>query len=117
VPGIFDLIDMFPGEQGSQVRTLLSASLAAVVWQQLLPRIDKKGLVLACEVMTATPAVRALIRQDRTCEIPSILQSGRKQGMCTMEQTVKDLVENGYIDPQCVDGKEIESHLSNLFGT
>ncbi len=57
------LIDMFPSEQEKQMRSQLSASLAAVIWQQLIPAAGKKGLVLAAEVMIVIPAIRSLIRQ------------------------------------------------------
>jgi len=92
------LIDMFPPEQHSQIRAQLSASLVGVVWQRLLPRIDQKGLVVACEVMIMTPAIRALIRKANTHEIYSAIQAGRKFGMCTMEYMVASLAEKGLID-------------------
>ena len=92
------LIDMFPAEQHIQMRAQLSASLVGVVWQRLLPRVDQKGLVLACEVMIMTPAIRALIRKANTHEIYSAIQAGRKYGMCTMEHMVAELAERGLID-------------------
>jgi len=91
------LIDMFPSEQEKQIRTQLSASLAAVIWQQLIPSIDKSGLVLACEVLVAIPAVRSLIRQRRVHEIYSVIQTGRKYGMFTMEQALEELIAKGKI--------------------
>jgi len=93
------LIDMFPPEQNMQVRSQLSTSLQAVVWQQLLPRKDGNGLVLACEVLRVIPAVQSLIRAGRIHEICSVMQSGRKFGMSTMEQAMGDLVQQGIIDP------------------
>jgi twitching motility protein PilT len=63
------LIDMFPSEQEKQMRSQLSSSLAAVIWQQLLPAAGKKGLILAAEVMIAIPAIRSLIRQGRIHEV------------------------------------------------
>ena len=96
------LIDLFPGEQGQQIQAQLSASLAAVVWQELLPRKDKDGLMLACEVAIATLAVRALIRQGKTHEMHSVMQAGRKYGMCTMAQYVEDLVQRGLVDGDCL---------------
>ena len=93
------LIDMFPPEQNLQIRAQLSTSLQAVVWQQLLPRKDQEGLILACEVLRVIPAVQALIRAGRVHEICSSMQSGRKHGMCTMEQTIQDLVGKGIIEP------------------
>jgi len=92
------LIDMFPAEQERQIRSQLSVSLAAVIWQQLIPARDKNGLVLACEVMVAIPAVRSLIRQGRLHEICSLLQTGRKHGMFTMDQAIQDLVHRDMVD-------------------
>lgn len=98
------LIDMFPPEQHVQVRSQLSASLKAVTWQQLMPRRDEPGLILACEVLRAIPAVQALIRTGRIHEISSTMQSGRRSGMCTMDQTIADHVQRGLIDPPGENG-------------
>ncbi len=92
------LIDMFPPEQSRQIRTQLSASLAAVIWQQLIPAKEKDSLVLACEVLVAIPAVRALIRQGRVHEIVSLLQTGRKFGMFTMDQSIDELIKQDRVD-------------------
>jgi twitching motility protein PilT len=102
------LIDMFPPEQTQQMRTQLSASLAGVIWQQLLPSKDHKRLHLACEVMMVTPGVRALIMKGNTHEIVSLLQTGRKFGMCTMEQAVNELREKDLIDAACLEVNFVE---------
>jgi len=94
------LIDMFPSEQEKQMRSQLSASLAAVIWQQLIPGADKNSLVLACEVMIAIPAIRSLIRQGRIHEVNSLIQTGRKYGMFTMDQAVEDLIALKKIDQE-----------------
>jgi twitching motility protein PilT len=94
------LIDMFPSEQEKQIRSQLSLSLAAVVWQQLIPARDKKGLVLAAEVMVAIPAIRSLIRQGRIHEVNSLIQTGRKHGMFTMDQAVEELAAQKKIDEE-----------------
>jgi twitching motility protein PilT len=94
------LIDMFPSEQERQIRSQLSVSLAAVIWQQLIPARGREGLVLACEVMVAIPAVRSLIRQGRLHEITSVLQTGRLHGMFTMDQAIKELVEREMVDTE-----------------
>lgn len=93
------LIDMFPPEQHGQIRAQLASSLEAVVWQQLIPRKDGKGLILCCEVLRGVPAVQALIRNGRIHEITSVMQSGRKFGMCAMEQAMQDLVQRNLIEP------------------
>jgi twitching motility protein PilT len=94
------LLDLFPAEQEKQMRSQLSISLAAVIWQQLVPAANKDGLVLACEVLVAIPAIRSLIRQGRIHEIYSLIQTGRKHGMFTMDQAVEDLVARGKIDKE-----------------
>lgn len=94
------LIDLFPSEQEKQMRSQLSVSLAAVIWQQLIPAADKNGLVLACEVMVAIPAIRSLIRQGRIHEVVSLIQTGRKHGMFTMDQAIEDLAAQGRIDKE-----------------
>ena len=98
VPTISRLIDMFPQDQHYQIRSQLSASLVAVVWQQLLPKKDKKGLIPTCEIMSVTPAIRSLIRQGRLHEIYSAIQTGQKIGMCTMEQYVQQLMQEDKLD-------------------
>ena len=91
------LIDMFPPHHVQQIRSQLSSSLAGVVWQQLFSSSDKKKLHLACEVMTVTPAVRALIMNGNTHEIVSLLQTGKKHGMCSMQQSIEWLCEKNLI--------------------
>ena len=94
------LVDLFPTEQEKQIRSQLSASLAAVIWQQLIPMPEKQGLALACEVMVVIPAIRSLIRQGRIHEVYSLIQTGRKHGMFTMDQAVEELVTLGRIDKE-----------------
>ena len=91
------IIDIFPAEQKSQVRSMMSKSLQAVVAQTLLPRKDK-GRVVALEVMIATVAVRNLIREDKIYQIPSIIQSGGKMGMQSLDQHLLTLVTEGKIE-------------------
>lgn len=85
------IVDVFPAHQQQQIRTQLSFSLQAVFCQQLVPRADGRGRVLAAEVMIANSAVRALIRDDKTHQIASIIQTGGKYGMKTMNQGLFDL--------------------------
>jgi twitching motility protein PilT len=116
VASVNRLIDMFPSEQEKQIRTQLSASLAAVIWQQLIPAADKKGLVLACEVLVANPAVRSLIRQRRTHEIYSLIQTGRKYGMFTMEQAVEELIAQGRISKEWFEQNHFEMNGNGKTG-
>ncbi len=85
------IVDVFPAHQQAQIRTQLSFSLQAVFCQQLLPRSGGKGRVLACEVLIANTAVRSLIRDDKAHQINSIIQTGAKLGMKTMNQCLYDL--------------------------
>jgi twitching motility protein PilT len=78
------IIDVFPSSQQPQVRAQLAFVLEGVVTQALLQRSRGKGRILACEIMVATPAIRALIRDDKVHQIYSALQSGKKHGMQTM---------------------------------
>ena len=85
------IIDMFPPHQQQQIRIQFAAVIQAVISQQLLPRIDMPGRILAVEVMIATPAIRNLIREAKTHQIYSIIQTSAKMGMQTMDACLKDL--------------------------
>ena len=91
------IIDVFPPYQQQQVKIQLSGSLQAVVSQQLLPRKDRGGRVLATEIMIATSAVRNLIREQQTEQLPTHMQTGSKYGMHTMDKSLKDLYQRGII--------------------
>jgi twitching motility protein PilT len=91
------IIDIFPAEQKSQIRSMLSESLQAVVAQTLLPRKDK-GRIVALEVMIANIAVRNLIRENKIYQIPSIIQAGGKVGMQSLDQHLLTLVAEGKIE-------------------
>lgn len=91
------IIDVFPSHQQQQVRLQLSASLQGVVSQSLLPRADGGGRVLATEVLTCTPAVRNLIREQAVEQIPTAIQTGIQYGMHTMDSSLKLLYQEGII--------------------
>ena len=88
------IIDVFPSNQQSQVRAQLAFVLEGVVTQTLLQRSRGKGRVMASEIMVATPAIRALIRDDKIHQIYSALQSGKKHGMQTMTDSLYQLYMN-----------------------
>ena len=92
------IIDMFPKEQQAQVRSMLSESLQAVVAQTLLPLKDGNGRVPALEIMIANAAVKNLIREEKTYQIPSVIQSGTKEGMQSLDQSLYNHVMNGLLD-------------------
>jgi len=88
------IIDVFPSNQQSQVRAQLAFVLEGVVTQTLLPKARGRGRVMACEIMVATPAIRALIRDDKIHQIYSSMQSGKKHGMQTMNDALYQLYTN-----------------------
>jgi len=85
------LVDVFPAYQQQQIRTQLSFTLLGVFCQQLVTKADNRGRALAAEIMIATPAVKALIREDKAHQLMSIIQTGGKFGMRTMNQGLCDL--------------------------
>lgn len=91
------IVDSFPPEQQPQIRVMLSESLLGIVAQTLLPRADVPGMVPALEVMIATPPIRNLIRENKTFQIPSIMQTNARHGMMTYETSVKLLLNSGMI--------------------
>jgi len=94
------VIDVFPPHQQQQVRMQLSVNLVAVMSQVLVKRKDAKGRVPAFETMEAVPAVRNLIREAKSHQIASIIQTGSRRGMWTLTQHLADLVIRGVADPE-----------------
>ncbi|HEX3235747.1 MAG TPA: type IV pilus twitching motility protein PilT [Gemmatimonadales bacterium] len=88
------IIDVFPSNQQSQVRAQLAFVLEGVVTQTLLPKARGRGRAMAAEIMIATPAIRALIRDDKIHQIYSAMQSGKKHGMQTMNDSLFQLYTN-----------------------
>lgn len=91
------IIDVFPQESQAQIRVMLSESLRGVVAQALLPREDKPGRCAAIEVMVNTKAISNLIREGKTFQIPSTMQTGRMEGMITQDNAIEDLIKKGWI--------------------
>ena len=91
------IVDVFPAHQQEQIRTQLASSLMAVVTQQLVPKSNKLGRVVAAEVLIVTSAVRNLIREGKTHQIMSAMQAGGQYGMQTMDQSLAMLVKAGQI--------------------
>ncbi len=110
------IIDAFPVAQQNQVRVQLASALMAVVSQQLLRRIDKKGMVAAYEFMVVTPAIANLIRENKTFRIDSAIQTGKKFGMQLLDDHLWSLFEKGWIDAEdmvdkCRDTEAMTSRL------
>ncbi|MDA8336252.1 MAG: type IV pilus twitching motility protein PilT [Peptococcaceae bacterium] len=91
------IVDVFPPNQQQQIKVQLSLSLQAVLVQQLIPRQDGRDRVIAVEVMVATPAARNLIREGKTHQLYTLIQTGTRFGMQTMEMSLKNLVHQGLI--------------------
>lgn len=91
------IIDVFPPHQQQQVRLQLSDCLQGVVSQLLLPRASGVGRVLATEIMTVTPGVRNLIREQSIEQIPTVIQTGSQYGMRSMDKSLKELYQSGII--------------------
>ena len=91
------IIDVFPAEQQGQIRTQLSVALQGIITQQLLPTADGAGRVAACEVLVPTAAVRNLIREGKTHQIYSTMQTGASTGMQTMDAALAGLVRDGKV--------------------
>jgi len=85
------IIDVFPSHQQSQVRAQLAFVLEGIITQTLLPRAKGRGRVMACEILVATPAIRALIRDDKVHQIQSSMQAGKKHGMQTLNDSLYQL--------------------------
>jgi twitching motility protein PilT len=91
------IIDVFPADRQSQIRTMLSESLRAVVSQQLVRRADGNGRIAAFEILIATGAVRSLIREAKTFMISSAIGTSRKGGMQTLDQALRALVQRNVV--------------------
>jgi len=91
------IIDVFPPHQQQQVRIQLAGCLQGIISQQLLPTADGKGRVVACEILVATAGIRNLIREGKTHQIYTAIQTGQKYGMQTLDMALADLVRRGWI--------------------
>jgi twitching motility protein PilT len=94
------IVDVFPPHQQEQIRVQLSTVLEGIICQTLLPLADGKGRVCAQEILVATSAIRNLIREGKTHQMPSVLQSGAAEGMLALDQALKTLVQQGKVVPQ-----------------
>ena len=102
------ILDSFQDERQQQVRLMLSESLKAVLAQRLIKRRDGKGRALALEILIGTPAVASLIRERKTFQLGSIIQTGKREGMQTVDESVLALVRQGVVAPE-----DAAPHVSN----
>ncbi|XWE62030.1 Flp pilus assembly complex ATPase component TadA [Sporomusa sphaeroides] len=91
------IIDVFPPYQQQQIRIQLSLTLQGIVAQQLVPNRDASGRTAAMEVLVATPAVRNIIREGKTHQLISVIQTGAKSGMQAMDMSLRDLYRRGIV--------------------
>ncbi len=110
------VVEIFPANQQGQVRSTLADALKAVVSQALFKRIDIKGRVAALEILICTPAVRNLIREAKTYQIPSVMQTGKKYGMQTVDDAIMALLEKKKISAEdaytnCLDKQKFVKFL------
>ncbi len=115
------IIDVFPSHQQQQIRVMLSTTLQGVMTQQLLQTPDGKGRIVACEVLVTTSAVRNLIREGKVHQIYSVMQSGGRFGMQTMDQALAEHVKNGMVTQalaleKCHDPEELTRLMSTAGG-
>ena len=94
------IIEVFPSDQQAQVRSTLADGLRAIIAQVLFKRMDVKGRCVALEILIATPAVRNLIRERKTHQIPSMIQTGKKYGMQLLDDAIMDLHKKGWISAE-----------------
>ncbi len=101
------IIEVFPSESQGQIRSALADSLRAIIAQNLFKRIDKKGRVAALEILIATPAVRNLIRENKIFQINSMIETGKKYGMQSLDDSIMKLLQKGIIDAEQAYNKAV----------
>jgi twitching motility protein PilT len=112
------IVDVFPPSQQHQVRVQLSVALQGIITQQLLPTADGMSRVVASEILVPTPAVRNLIREGKTHQIYSALQTGGSHGMQTMDAALTDLVRKQKITRELAESRSsAPEELQRLMGT
>ncbi len=109
------VIDVFPADQQAKIRTTLSEALKAVIAQTLFKRIDKPGRVAALEIMVCTHGIANLIREGKTFQLSSAMQTGRKIGMQTLDDAILDLLGKKIISPEEAYNKAIEKNKFRSF--
>jgi twitching motility protein PilT len=109
------IVDVFPADQQSQVRTMLAASLRGVVAQLLVKKSDGKGRAAVNEIMVATPAVGAIIREGATQKLYDVIIGGKSQGMQFMDEAIWEKLRDGYISPMEAYMKAIDKNRFKAF--
>jgi twitching motility protein PilT len=112
------VIEVFPSSEQAQIRSTLADGIRAVIAQVLFKRVDKKGRVAALEILIANAAVRNLIRESKTFQLPSMIQTGRKYGMQLLDDAIQELLTKGMISPddayaKCNDKQRFRAFLKS----
>ncbi len=112
------IVDVYPAHSQNQIRSQLSNVLVGIVSQTLVPTIDRKGRLAALELLKATDAVSALIREGKIFQIPNSIATGKAEGMFTLDQHLAQLVRNGKISEEtartrCHDRKDFDQYLAS----
>jgi twitching motility protein PilT len=105
------LLDVFPTEQQEHIRVMVAESLRGIISHQLVPRKDGTGRVLALEILTNTPAVANVIRENKTYMLPGVIQTGKKQGMRLMDDALIDLYQRGLISAEEAYARADQKHI------
>jgi twitching motility protein PilT len=111
------IIDQFPPDRQSQIRVMLSSTLKAIIAQTLCRR-KVKGRIAAYEILVVHSAVANIIREKKTFQLPSVIQTGKKYGMITMNESLMNLVEEGFVNldeaySKSVDKQEMNDRVNN----
>ncbi len=109
------IIEMFPASEQAQIRSTLSDGLRAIVAQTLFKRVDIKGRCAAMEILIATPAVRNLIREAKTHQVPSMIQTGKQYGMQLLDDAIMQLYQKNWISADDAYGKANNKSLFRPF--
>ena len=109
------IVDSFPMYQQNQIRLQLASTLLAVISQRLIPSIDGSSRIAAFEIMIGTPPVQALIREGKTHQLQTVIETSLKDGMCTLQRSMEDLCADGLISQEemkrfAADYKQINAH-------
>lgn len=102
------IVDVFPPHQQEQVTFQLSNCIEGIISQQLIPRADRKGMALATEVLIATPAIRNMIRENKTHQVYGAIQTGVQYGMGTMDRSLDELYQQGLISSEEVKKRSLD---------
>ncbi len=109
------IIEVFPSTEQAQIRSTLADGLRAIIAQTLFKRIDKKGRCAALEILVATPAVRNLIREAKTHQVPSMIQTGKQYGMQLLDDAIMNLYKKGWIGADAAYSKANNKSLFRPF--